>query len=69
MNEKPCFRQTVAINTVKNIPIALIVSVVVLIIPLYLSYFVASIIISPIAIKLIGMRQTRKFTNYNIENG
>ncbi|NMS90724.1 hypothetical protein HGQ85_12345 [Clostridioides difficile] len=69
MKNKSSFRQTVVINTVKNIPIILIKSTVALMMPLCLIYFIVSMIVNLIASKLVEKMQARKYTNYNIENG
>lgn len=69
MKNKSSFRQTVSVNTVKNIPIVFIMSAVVLIMPLYLIYFVVSMIVNPVVTKLVKIRQSREYADYNMENG
>ncbi|NJI81028.1 hypothetical protein GSQ54_11285 [Clostridioides difficile] len=69
MKKKSSFRQIVFVNTVRNIPIVFIRSVVALIMPLYLIYFVVSMIVNPVATRLVEIRQSREYANYNMENG
>lgn len=69
MKKKSSFRQIVFVNTVRNIPIVFIRSVVALIMTLYLIYFVVSTIVNPVATRLVEIRQSREYANYNMENG
>lgn len=69
MKKKSSFRQIIFVNTVRNIPIVFIRSVVALIMPLYLIYFVVSTIVNPVETKLVEIRQSREYANYNMENG
>ncbi|MCI9978103.1 hypothetical protein C4097_07105 [Clostridioides difficile] len=69
MKKKSSFRQIVFVNTVRSIPIVFIRSVVALIMPLYLIYFVVSTIVNPVATRLVEIRQSREYANYNMENG
>lgn len=69
MKKKSSFRQIVFVNTVRSIPIVFIRSVVALIMPLYLIYFVVSMIVNPVATRLVEIRQSREYANYNMENG
>ncbi|MFL8674981.1 hypothetical protein [Clostridioides sp. GD02404] len=69
MKKKSSFRQIIFVNTVRNISIVFIRSVVALIMPLYLIYFVVSTIVNPVATRLVEIRQSREYANYNMENG
>ncbi|AVD36666.1 hypothetical protein [Clostridioides difficile] len=74
MNEKPSFKQIEIILVViclvfAHYNVRLTPEFIAIIIPLYLSYFIVSIIANQIAIKLLEIRQTREATSYNIGNG
>ncbi|EQE82718.1 UNVERIFIED_CONTAM: hypothetical protein C3P01_15320 [Clostridioides difficile] len=74
MNEKSRFKQIEIILAViffvlTYYKVRLTPAFIVIFIPLYLSYFVVSMIVNQIAIKLLEIRQAREATNYNIGNG
>ncbi|HBF4283884.1 hypothetical protein [Clostridioides difficile] len=74
MNEKSRFKQIEIILAViflvlTDYKVRLTPAFIVIFISLYLNYFVISMIVNQIAIKLLEIRQVREATNYNIGNG
>ncbi|EGT4046888.1 hypothetical protein ERM65_02760 [Clostridioides difficile] len=74
MNEKSRFKQIEIILAViflvlTDYKVRLTPAFIVIFISLYLSYFVVSMIVNQIAIKLLEIMQVREATNYNIGNG
>ncbi|MCC0629715.1 hypothetical protein IR152_13095 [Clostridioides sp. ES-S-0108-01] len=74
MNEKPCFKHIEIILVIICLVLTyqnvrLVPVFIAIFIPLYLSYFVVSMIANPITMKLLEIRQARETTNYSIENG
>ncbi|HBG5845895.1 TPA: hypothetical protein OUL20_003847 [Clostridioides difficile] len=71
MNEKSRFKQIEIILAViflvlTDYKVRLTPAFIVIFISLYLSYFVVSMIVNQIAIKLLEIMQVREATNYNI---
>ncbi|AXU51849.1 hypothetical protein ACTPDT_16645 [Clostridioides difficile] len=74
MNEKSRFKQIEIILAViflvlTDYKVRLTPAFIVIFISLYLNYFVVSMIVNQIAIKLLEIMQVREATNYNIGNG
>ncbi|EML6502306.1 hypothetical protein [Clostridioides difficile] len=74
MNEKSRFKQIEIILAViflvlTDYKVRLTPAFIVIFISLYLNYFVISMIVNQIAIKLLEIRQVSEATNYNIGNG
>ena len=74
MNEKSRFKQIEIILAViflvlTDYKVRLTQAFIVIFISLYLNYFVISMIVNQIAIKLLEIRQVSEATNYNIGNG
>ncbi|EGT4598044.1 TPA: hypothetical protein KON86_002423 [Clostridioides difficile] len=74
MNEKSRFKQIEIILAViflvlTDYKVRLTPAFIVIFISLYLNYFVISMIVNQIVIKLLEIRQVSEATNYNIGNG